>query len=129
MVIGTSFGRSMRNSSATAVYDGERDLFVRSPDGRGASACTIWFDPVNGVGLFEPVSYPSRFSRQRAGQSGDDGRIAPHEGRRYEAGGRWFRPDQCGRAGVIYVDGLWGFGLFYVSGQRVGIVVKERSFT
>lgn len=39
----------------SAVYDGERDLFVRSPDGRGASACTLWFDPVNAVGLFEPV--------------------------------------------------------------------------
>jgi GNAT superfamily N-acetyltransferase len=39
----------------STVYDGERDLLVRSPDGRGASACTIWFDPVNGVGLFEPV--------------------------------------------------------------------------
>lgn len=39
----------------SAGYDGERDLFVRSPDGRGASACTIWFDPVNAVGLFEPV--------------------------------------------------------------------------
>ena len=39
----------------SAAYDGERDLFVRSPDGRGASACTIWFDPVNAVGLFEPV--------------------------------------------------------------------------
>ena len=39
----------------SAVYDGERDLFVRSPDGRGASACTIWFDPMNAVGLFEPV--------------------------------------------------------------------------
>lgn len=37
------------------VYDGARDLFVRSPDGRGASACTIWFDPMNGIGLFEPV--------------------------------------------------------------------------
>jgi GNAT superfamily N-acetyltransferase len=43
----------------TPVYHGERDLFVRSPDGRGASACTIWFDSVNGVGLFEPVAtYP-----------------------------------------------------------------------
>ena len=29
---------------------------MRSPDGRGASACTIWFDPVNAVGLFGPVA-------------------------------------------------------------------------
>jgi L-amino acid N-acyltransferase YncA len=29
---------------------------VRSPDGRGASACTLRFDPVNAVGLFEPVA-------------------------------------------------------------------------
>lgn len=40
----------------SAVYDGACDLFVRAPDGRGASACTIWFDPVNGTGLFEPVA-------------------------------------------------------------------------
>jgi GNAT superfamily N-acetyltransferase len=40
---------------SSAAYDGERDLLVRSPDGRGASGCTIWFDPVNAVGLFEPV--------------------------------------------------------------------------
>ncbi len=39
----------------SAVYDGQRDLFVRTPDNRGASACTIWFDPVNAIGLFEPV--------------------------------------------------------------------------
>jgi len=31
----------------SAVYDGAHDLFVRSPDGRGASACTIWLDEVN----------------------------------------------------------------------------------
>jgi ribosomal protein S18 acetylase RimI-like enzyme len=41
---------------SSAVYDGGRDLFVRSPDGRGASACTIWFDAVNRVGMFEPVA-------------------------------------------------------------------------
>ncbi|MEZ4617896.1 MAG: GNAT family N-acetyltransferase [Caldilineaceae bacterium] len=53
----------------TAVYDGERDLFVRSPDGRGASACTIWFDPVNGVGLFEPVGTHPDFQGKGLGKA------------------------------------------------------------
>ncbi len=39
----------------SAVYDGKRDLLVRYADGRGASASTLWFDPINAVGLFEPV--------------------------------------------------------------------------
>jgi GNAT superfamily N-acetyltransferase len=53
----------------SAVYDGERDLFVRAPDGRGASACTIWFDPVNAVGLFEPVGTHPDFQRQGLGKA------------------------------------------------------------
>jgi len=53
----------------SAVYDGARDLFVRSPDGRGASACTIWFDPVNGVGLFEPVSTHPDFQGKGLGKA------------------------------------------------------------
>ena len=53
----------------SVVYDGERDLFVRSPDGRGASACTIWFDPVNAVGLFEPVGTHPDFQGQGLGKA------------------------------------------------------------
>jgi GNAT superfamily N-acetyltransferase len=53
----------------SAAYDGERDLFVRSPDGRGASACTIWFDPVNGVGLFEPVGTHPDFQGKGLGKA------------------------------------------------------------
>lgn len=53
----------------SAVYDGERDLFVRSPDGRGASACTIWFDPMNGVGLFEPVGTHPDFQGKGLGKA------------------------------------------------------------
>lgn len=53
----------------SAVYEGERDLFVRSPDGRGASACTIWFDPVNAVGLFEPVATHPDFQGQGLGKA------------------------------------------------------------
>jgi mycothiol synthase len=53
----------------SAVYDGECDLFVRSPNGRGASACTIWFDPVNAVGLFEPVGTHPDFQGQGLGKA------------------------------------------------------------
>lgn len=53
----------------SAVYAGERDLFVRAPDGRGAAACTIWFDPVNAVGLFEPVATHRDFQRRGLGKA------------------------------------------------------------
>jgi ribosomal protein S18 acetylase RimI-like enzyme len=53
----------------SAIYDGERDLFVRSPDGQGASACTIWFDAVNGVGLFEPVATHPDFQGKGLGKA------------------------------------------------------------
>jgi len=53
----------------SAVYDGERDLFVRSPDGQGASACTIWFDPVNRVGMFEPVGTRPDFQGKSLGKA------------------------------------------------------------
>ena len=51
------------------VHDGKRDLFVRSPTGQGAAACTIWFDPVNGVGLFEPVATHPDFQGKRLGKA------------------------------------------------------------
>jgi len=53
----------------SAVYEGERDLFVRSPDGRGASACGIWFDPMNAVGLFEPVGTHPEFQGKGLGKA------------------------------------------------------------
>ena len=53
----------------SAVYHGERDLFVRSPDNQGASACTIWFDPVNAVGLFEPVGTHPDFQGKGLGKA------------------------------------------------------------
>jgi GNAT superfamily N-acetyltransferase len=53
----------------SGVYDGARDLFVRAPDGRGASACTIWFDPVNAMGMFEPVGTHPEFQGQGLGKA------------------------------------------------------------
>ncbi len=52
----------------SAVYAGERDLLVRAPDGRGASACTIWLDEGNRVGLFEPVATHPDFQRKGLGK-------------------------------------------------------------
>jgi mycothiol synthase len=54
---------------SSSVYDGERDLFVRSPDGQGASACGIWFDHLNGVGLFEPVATHPDFQGKGLGKA------------------------------------------------------------
>jgi mycothiol synthase len=51
------------------VYDGERDLLVRTPGGRGASVCTIWFVAVNGVGLFEPVATHPVFQGRGLGKA------------------------------------------------------------
>ena len=54
---------------ASSVYAGERDLLVRAPDGQGASACTLWFDPVNRVGLFEPVATHRAFQGRGLGKA------------------------------------------------------------
>lgn len=52
----------------SAVYDGQRDLLVRSAEGRGAAACTIWFDPMNRIGLFEPVATHPDFQGRGLGK-------------------------------------------------------------
>ena len=44
---------------------------MRSQDGRGASACTIWFDPVNAVGLFESVGTHPDFRGKGLGKAAD----------------------------------------------------------
>ena len=71
-----SYATAYAQFIGSAVYDGERDLFVRSPprswgtpDGTGASACTIWFDPVNSVGLFEPVGTHPDFRGKGLGKA------------------------------------------------------------
>ena len=51
------------------AYIGEHNLFVRSPDGRGASACVIWLDPNNKVGLFEPVGTHPAFQKMGLGKA------------------------------------------------------------
>lgn len=67
---------------ASPVYDGACHLFVRAPDGRGAAVCSIWYDEVNGVGLFEPVATHPDFQRRGLGKA-----VMAEGLRRLQAGG------------------------------------------
>ncbi len=58
--------RSFRSSP---VYDPELDLMTLSPDGRAASFCLCWVDPLNKVGLFEPVGTHPDFQRKGLGRA------------------------------------------------------------
>ncbi len=51
------------------VYDPQLDLMVLSPDGRAASFCICWVDPLNQVGEFEPVGTHPDFQRQGLGRA------------------------------------------------------------
>jgi ribosomal protein S18 acetylase RimI-like enzyme len=51
------------------VYNPNFDLVTVAPDGQFASFCIIWPDPVNHIGLFEPVGTHSDFQRQGLGRA------------------------------------------------------------
>jgi ribosomal protein S18 acetylase RimI-like enzyme len=51
------------------VYNPNFDLVTESPDGQFASFCIIWPDPVNHVGLFEPVGAQAAFQGQGLGKA------------------------------------------------------------
>lgn len=45
-------------------YDLQLDLMLVAPDGTPAAGCICWEDPMNHVGLFEPVGTRPQFRRQ-----------------------------------------------------------------
>jgi ribosomal protein S18 acetylase RimI-like enzyme len=51
------------------VYNPNFDLVVESPDGQVASFCIIWPDPVNHIGLFEPVGTQTEFQHKGLGRA------------------------------------------------------------
>jgi mycothiol synthase len=51
------------------VYNPNFDLVIETPDGQFASFCIIWPDPVNHIGLFEPVGTHLAYRRQGLGKA------------------------------------------------------------
>jgi ribosomal protein S18 acetylase RimI-like enzyme len=58
----TSFMRS-------PVYDPGLDIVVVAPDGQIVAFCIVWIDPVNQVGLFEPVGTHPDFQKRGLGRA------------------------------------------------------------
>lgn len=46
------------------VYNPAFDLVTESPEGEFASFCIVWPDPINHIGLFEPVGTHTEFQRK-----------------------------------------------------------------
>ena len=51
------------------VYRPDLDLVTVAPDGRYASFCILWIDPVNREGYFEPVGTHPDFQDQGLGKA------------------------------------------------------------
>jgi ribosomal protein S18 acetylase RimI-like enzyme len=58
-----------RRFMQSPVYNGERDVVAVAPDGRFATFCIFWLDPVNKVGLFEPVGAHPDFQKKGLGKA------------------------------------------------------------
>jgi mycothiol synthase len=58
----TSFMRS-------PVYDPDLDIVAGAPDGQVGAFCIVWTDPINRVGLFEPVGTHPEFQRKGLGKA------------------------------------------------------------
>jgi len=58
-----------QNIRSAPVYRPDLDLVAVTPEGRFASYCIIWYDPLNGVGEFEPVGTRKAWERRGLGKA------------------------------------------------------------
>jgi mycothiol synthase len=57
------------NFMRSPVYNHGLDIVAVAPDGRVGAFCIVWIDPVNKVGLFEPVGTHPAFQRKGLGKA------------------------------------------------------------
>jgi mycothiol synthase len=58
-----------RKFMRSPVYDPNHDIVAVTPDGQIGAFCIVWMDPVNQVGLFEPVGTAPDFQRRGLGRA------------------------------------------------------------
>ncbi len=58
-----------RRFMQSPVYNPERDVAAVAPEGRFAAFCIFWLDPVNKIGLFEPVGTHPDFQKKGLGRA------------------------------------------------------------
>ncbi len=60
---------SYLNLRSAPVYRPDLDLVTVTPEGRFASYCIVWYDPLNQVGEFEPVGTRKAWERKGLGKA------------------------------------------------------------
>ena len=57
------------NFMRSPVYDPALDIIAVAPDGQVGAFCIVWIDPLNQVGLFEPLGTHPDFQRKGLGRA------------------------------------------------------------
>ncbi len=63
------YEQRFRNFIRSPVYDRDLDVVAVAKDGQVGAFCIIWTDPINKVGLFEPVGTHPDFQRKGLGRA------------------------------------------------------------
>ncbi len=64
-----TYAERFRRFMQSQAYDHKLDVIAVAPDGQVGAFCIVWPDPVNKVGLFEPVGTHPDFQRRGLGKA------------------------------------------------------------